>query len=73
MRLRVHLLLSTVCFLFLSHRLAGPVVRLKGYFAGIANGQPVKPVNFRKGDFFSDLPPQINGALQRLESRRDAA
>lgn len=73
-----HLILS-FCFavliasfgtLVISHRLAGPLVRVKSYFKEISAEKKVKgPLKFREGDFFSDLPPAINEALQSLEEK----
>ena len=60
--------------LYLSHRLAGPIVRLRNYFTRIeANqGSVPAPVSFRKGDFFLDLPPAINGAISELVKKQGA-
>lgn len=53
--------------LILSHKLAGPILRLHEHFKSIAQGQrPVPAVFFRKGDFFRDLPPLINKAMDML-------
>lgn len=59
--------LSSFLTLLVSHKLAGPVVRMKGYFGQLgqpSQGEP-KKLSFRKGDFFNELPPIINSALQR--------
>lgn len=58
---------STVVTLFLSHRLAGPIVRLKGHFIRIAESGKAERIQFRKNDFFLDLPPIVNSALERLD------
>ena len=59
------LAISTLVTLALSHRLAGPIVRLKGYFIKFATDKKIPgPLSFRKNDFFSDLPEAINRALQ---------
>lgn len=52
----------------MSHQIAGPFVRLRGYFKGLSEGQPVRPVNFRRGDYFLEVPPLINAALERVAS-----
>jgi hypothetical protein len=59
---------SFVTTLILSHKLAGPIVRLKWYFQQIAKTGHAKPVHFKKSNFMQDLPPIINQALQKLES-----
>jgi len=65
--LLVAFLVSAVITLLLSHRLAGPIIRLKSYFRNIANGEnPVQRLQFRKRDFFEDLPAVINEALENI-------
>lgn len=63
------LFISGVSTLILSHRLAGPIVRLRGYFLGISRGDNVKPLSFRKGDFFLDIPPAVNAALEKIQKK----
>jgi hypothetical protein len=58
-----------ICFiianLVLSHKISGPICRLKSYFSGIdKNNRP--NLSFRKNDFFSELPATINSAFERL-------
>jgi hypothetical protein len=67
--LAVACVVSTIATLVLSNRMAGPIVRLIEYFKGIAAGQEVKPLRFRKRDFFRDLPDQVNQALDALQAR----
>lgn len=65
-------IVSAVWMLLLSNKLAGPILRLRGFFGGIARGDSSYPkVSFRKGDFFTELPPLINDALEKIESKRD--
>lgn len=59
--------ISVFASLLLSHRVAGPIVRLVGYFRQIRiEKKIIQDLRFRKGDYFSDLPEQINGALDEL-------
>ena len=51
----------------ISHRLAGPLVRLRRFFQVIADTGQVTNLSFRKGDYLSDLPPLVNKALGRLK------
>jgi hypothetical protein len=58
-----------ICFitanLILSHKISGPICRLKSYFSGLEKNK--KPsLAFRKNDFFSELPEVINSALERV-------
>jgi len=60
--------ISSLAILFVSHRVAGPMVRLGNYLKKIPEegGGPLTPLQFRKGDFFSDLPPLVNSALKSV-------
>jgi hypothetical protein len=72
------ILVSTGIAIFISHRVAGPIVRLKEYFGALADHsedspeahrQSLKPIHFRKGDFFDELPNEINRALEKIQSQ----
>ncbi len=59
--------ISCLMMTLLSHRLAGPIVRLRSYFRDIAaKGKIQSELKFREGDFFSDLPEAINSALKEI-------
>lgn len=59
---------SSVLVLIISHRLAGPIVRLNTYFKEISNsGEVSGPIQFRKTDFFQDLMSSVNKALKKLK------
>jgi hypothetical protein len=63
---------SAFLTLVITHRISGPMVRMKNYFRTLGEGnQPVKPLEFRDGDYFRDLPPLINDAIDRLETKHD--
>ncbi len=50
----------------LTHRMAGPIVRLRGHIRPIAAGEDVAPLTFRDGDFFTDVPPLFNEMMTTL-------
>lgn len=52
-----------------SHRIAGPIHRMKMWLIAIAQGENVPDLNFRKDDFFAELPELANKAFQT--SKRD--
>lgn len=58
-------LISSLFTLYLSQKIAGPILRLKSYFNGIEKGAALKELQFRKGDFFEELPQTINEALKK--------
>ncbi|MBT3984248.1 MAG: methyl-accepting chemotaxis protein [Bacteriovoracaceae bacterium] len=63
--------LSILATLLITHRMAGPIKRLVTYFIAIKNGGDINPVFFRKNDYFSDLPSEINQAMEKLQSSED--
>ena len=66
----VSLIVSALVTLMISHRLSGPIVRLKSYFRRISETQRVEEaLKFRKGDFFEDLPGVVNDALSALNKK----
>ena len=59
---------SVISALVLSHRIAGPIHRLKMFF-GFLGDKDQGAFSFRKGDFFQDLPPIINDGLSKAKIR----
>ena len=61
-------LVSLVATVIYSHRLAGPLVRLRRFFSEIRDtGEfPQDVLKFRKNDYFQDIAPIINDALKKL-------
>ena len=50
----------------LSHRVAGPMVRLRREFQNLAAGKFVAPVRFRDKDFFHEVAEDFNKAVARI-------
>jgi hypothetical protein len=62
---------STFLSLVITHRFSGPLLRLRGYFKMLSerppqSGEAVPRLEFRDGDYLSDLPPLINEAVGRV-------
>lgn len=61
------LVLNTVLFIWLSHRLVGPIYGMKlylqRYVEARGRGERSPPIVFRKNDFFQDLAGHLNEAL----------
>ena len=63
-------LITAVVTLLLSHKLAGPMIKLRRYFSQIeSSGNFSEDLSFRETDFFLDLPPTINKALHALKKK----
>ncbi|MBS1959407.1 MAG: hypothetical protein JST80_08050 [Bdellovibrionales bacterium] len=59
-----------IATLLLSHKMAGPMIRLRNFFTDISKtGDFPESLNFRDGDFFQDLPPMINQAFNALKRK----
>lgn len=56
--------------LILSHRIAGPILRLKNFLRSITRNEKTPPLTFRDGDFLSDLPTLVNDAVDILRQRK---
>jgi hypothetical protein len=52
-----------------SHRLAGPMVRLRSTVHRLARGEQVEPIKFRQRDYWHDLADDFNVLLARLPSQ----
>ena len=68
------LILVMLCFLpafvydsiKLSHRFAGPIFKLRGHLKDMAEGRPVSPLSFRKGDFWLNIADDVNRIADRM-------
>ena len=53
-------IVSTVFGLVLSHRIAGPMYRLRKHFEKVASTGSHEPLRFRDDDFFLEIPEAYN-------------
>ncbi len=51
----------------LSHRIVGPLVRVRSTLHSLATGQQVKPLKFRPNDFWHDLADEFNEVIVRYQ------
>ena len=58
------LFLSSIFILFYSHRITGPMVRLRKYLQDACEGKPVGKLTFRKNDDFFDISDLINKFME---------
>ena len=50
-----------------SHRLVGPLVRFRKTMQAIADGEAVRPIKLRDGDYLTDLRDDFNKMLEELQ------
>lgn len=66
----ISLVLSTALTLWLSHRMAGPLVRLRDHLIVVARNGVFQKIRFRDRDYFRDLPQALNDAFESIEQKR---
>ena len=64
----VVLTLVSVIGIVLSHKIAGPMYRLKKHFDEIAETGKPRPFNFREGDYFQEIPEAYNQQFKEQEA-----
>jgi len=52
--------------LILSHRIAGPLYRLKKHMDAVSTGSITNDVKFRKKDYFPEVADGFNGVMKRI-------
>jgi len=57
--------------IFLSHRIAGPLFRLKRYMTFVRNGNYSHEIKFRKGDQLHDMADSFNEMVLSLDIRKE--
>jgi methyl-accepting chemotaxis protein len=57
-----------VISIFVSHRIAGPIYKLRKFFEGLAKGNFADELKFRKTDYFQNLADDYNTMLKGLRA-----
>ncbi len=71
----IQLIFITMCFImfiFLTHKIAGPMHKLKNHLANIRQGQPITPLTFRNGDHFHDVAEEVSLFLETLSMNQES-
>jgi methyl-accepting chemotaxis protein len=64
------LVLAVVC-IFVSHRIAGPLYRLKMFMEKVQNGDYTVKLRFRKGDAIHDVADSFNQMVEGIKQNFD--
>lgn len=56
-----------IVVIFISHKIAGPMYKLKQHLSSIKNGEPYGNIKFRSGDYFADLADDFNAAINQVK------
>ena len=59
-------LIGVLC-VFFSHKIAGPLYKLKKFLQDIRQGNPIQKVYFRKGDYFLEIADEVNETITYLQ------
>jgi hypothetical protein len=62
--------LAFVVNIFLTHKVAGPLFKLKKFFQAIVDGEDNGKLYFRNGDYFPDVAVSYNEAMDKLRDNR---
>ena len=52
-----------------SHRLVGPLVRFRMTLQAMSEGEPVRPIKLRDGDYLTEMRDDFNQMLEELQKR----
>jgi nitrogen fixation/metabolism regulation signal transduction histidine kinase len=65
-------LLVFIIFIFFTHKIAGPLYKLKNHLAHIREGNPISPLTFREGDYFHDVAEEVTLMLETVASNQES-
>lgn len=57
--------------IFITHKIAGPLFKLKKFLKEITQGSEINELYFRKGDYFHDVAQSVNDTFKYLQNKRD--
>ena len=69
----MHLCLCGIIFIvciFQSHKVAGPIYKIKTWLTQIKNNEEVGPIYLREGDHFPELVDYFKDALETIEKNK---
>jgi hypothetical protein len=55
-----------IMFIFLTHKIAGPMQKLKNHLEQIRQGGAITPLSFRDGDHFHDVAEEVSLFLETV-------
>lgn len=60
-----------IMFIFLTHKIAGPMHKLKNHLSQIRQGNNITPLTFRDGDHFHDVAEEVSLFLETLSYNQE--
>lgn len=65
-------LLTFIAFIFITHKIAGPLYKLKNHLANIREGHAITPLTFRTGDHFQDVAEEVTLFLETISANQES-
>jgi len=59
------ILVFVIC-IFFSHKIAGPMYKLRQFLSRIREGQPFSKLFFREGDYFTEVADDLNETFEKM-------
>lgn len=60
-----------ILFIFFTHKIAGPMFKLKNHLEKIRQGGPIFPLTFRDGDHFHDVAQEVSLFLETINTNQE--
>lgn len=64
-------ILVFIVFIFVTHKVAGPLFKLKNHLSAIREGGPIRPLTFRDGDYFRDVAEEVTLFLETIAENQE--
>jgi signal transduction histidine kinase len=61
-----------IIFIFFTHKIAGPLFKLKSHLRAIREGHPTSPLTFRNGDYFHDVAEEVSLFLETIANNQES-
>ena len=61
-----------IMFIFLTHKIAGPMHKLKTHLMNIRLGEPITPLSYRNGDHFHDVAEEVSLFLGTIVAKQES-
>jgi len=61
-----------ILFIFFTHKIAGPMYKLKTHLQQIREGEEIRPLTFRNGDYFHDVAEEVSEFLESISINQEA-
>jgi signal transduction histidine kinase len=62
--------LMFIACLFITHKIAGPLYKLKLYLSRVRSGEECGELKFRKNDYFHDIANEVSQTIEHLQAKR---